>query len=260
MADPSSPQGPTPPPLAESLPEAEPARPAARPPAPRPPGPRPAPAAPAPVSQEAQQRIREANLLRMRGQLPAAERELMRAIELAPTDAQAFEMLGDIQRQAGRAADALTSYTRAAELPAAPGTRASLESKMARMALERDRAAAGQIESGALMRDNVLVTVVGSAVMPGAGQMIGGRPVRGVVIFLAWLASLVLIAVLPQTRELIAGLKSEMSGGQPAPIGDALFVIVLLVINVAVWLFGMIEAAVMSRRAREERTGWEQRI
>lgn len=248
MPDPSLPKRSTPPPLAESLPESEP-EPTPRP-APRPqarPGAIPGPAGPAKV--EAEQRIREANLLRMRGQVAAAERELMRAIELSPGDAQAFEMLGDVQRQAGRAADALKSYTRASELPAAPGTRASLESKMARMALESNRGAVGAIGNAALLSGNAAIPVVSSAVMPGVGQMISGRTILGVIIFLAWVTSLILIFELPASRNAIADVMNQIRGGPPPSVGaGAILLLVLCLINVGTWLYSVVDAWISARR------------
>lgn len=189
----------------------------------------------------------------MRGQLAAAERELMRAIELAPNDAQAFEMLGDVQRQAGRAADALRSYTRASELPAAAGTRASLESKMARMALESDTGSAGALDNAALLTGNVVIPVVSSAVMPGVGQMLSGRYLRGGIIFVVWVTSLILAFTLPQTRDILDGLKDQLNGAPQASTGHLLLTLVLLLISVAAWIYGMVDAAVLARSAKEER-------
>jgi tetratricopeptide (TPR) repeat protein len=198
---------------------------------------------------EAQQRIREANLLRMRGQLAAAERELMRAIELSPSDAQAFEMLGDIQRQAGRSADALGSYTRASELPAAPGSRAALESKMARMALERDQGSFGSLENAALLSGNVVLPLVSSAVMPGVGQMLMGRYVRGGIVFVVWVTSLILAFTLPQTRDVIDSIKAQLNGVPQVSSGHLMLTLLLLLINVATWIYGMVDAAIMARRS-----------
>jgi tetratricopeptide (TPR) repeat protein len=251
MADPPRSNENAPSPLAESLPEFD--SPKQRTPAPSRAAARPAQPQIAPANEEAQKYFREANLLRMRGQVGAAEQALRKAVELAPNDPEAFELLGDMQKQAGRTGDALTSFTRASELQRDAGRRAALEAKMARLVLERNRTAISQIGQSSLGQGNILAVVALSVVVPGLGQILAGRAVRGAIILAAWAISLIVIFVLSQTRVVIDGLSQEFRGGPPAPMNDALVVLLLLVTNVAIWIFAMVDAAVSARRAQEDR-------
>ncbi|HEX5323180.1 MAG TPA: hypothetical protein VFW40_05285 [Capsulimonadaceae bacterium] len=246
MAEPPRPNEASPPPLAESLPDAESVAPPT--PAPRAARPRTQPAI-APPNEEAQKFVRDANLLRMRGQFVPAVQAMQSAIRLAPNDPEAVELLGDIQKQAGRLQDALAAYTRAAELQSAPGRRATIEAKMARIVLERDKAAIGQLQHTSLGQGNVLTTVVLSAVVPGLGQILAGQTWRGAIILATWAITLIIVLLLPQTKIVFDGLFSELRGGPPAPAGDALKVLAVLLVNVAIWIFAMIDAAATARRA-----------
>src|SRR4051794_36321379 len=86
------------------------------------------------IQTRAEQLLREAHILRMRGQWAAAETACRQALELTPEDTLGQEMLGDLLIEKGSLDEALDVYRKAFEKQPA---KASLEEKIARAVLQK---------------------------------------------------------------------------------------------------------------------------
>jgi tetratricopeptide (TPR) repeat protein len=129
--------------------------------------------------------LREANVLRLRGQTAEAEDRCRAALELVPDEATALEMLGDLLRGRGRLEEAADLYRRSAT--AAP-QRPSPETKFAEITLElaerqrlRDTAALllQHPPSPEQQRRNVMMALLLSGLFPGLGQFYNREAVKG---------------------------------------------------------------------------------
>jgi tetratricopeptide (TPR) repeat protein len=132
--------------------------------------------------------LREANVLRLRGQLAEAEARCQAVLELAPEEPTALEMLGDLTRGRGQLEEAAALYKRA--FAAAP-QRPSPEKKLAEVTLElaerqrlRDTAALllQHPPSPQQQRRNVMIALVLSGVFPGLGQFYNHEAVKGAIL------------------------------------------------------------------------------
>jgi len=205
-----------PPPLAERLPDAGPVKPAARP-GQAPLGKRPR----ATIEQEkaAELFLRQANLLRMRGELKQSLAELVKAIDANPFDPVPHTMSADILRNVGRPDDAIREYEKAIELSLPGSAQAAIESKMARLVVEQDElnntapapgSYSSPVERGALS------TLAASAIVPGLGQWLAGDPVKAILCFVLWISGVAIFAYFsgPKSRN---GVGSSQCSLYPAP-------------------------------------------
>lgn len=140
--------------------------------------------------------LREANVLRLRGQTAEAETRCQAALELAPEEPTALEMLGDLLRGRGKLEEAAALYQRAA---AAAPNRPSPEKKYAEVTLElserqRMRDAAHLLlqnpPSPQQQRRNVIVAFMLSSLFPGLGQLYNQEWVKGGLLVLGGLVCL----------------------------------------------------------------------
>jgi TM2 domain-containing membrane protein YozV len=134
--------------------------------------------------------LREANVLRLRGQPDEAEARCRTVLELAPEEPTALEMLGDLTRGWGKLEEAAALYKRA--FAAAP-QRPSPEKKLAEVTLElaerqrlRDTAALllQHPPSPQQQRRNVMIAFVLSSLFPGLGQFYNHEAVKGILLVL----------------------------------------------------------------------------
>ena len=160
------------------------------------------------------------------------------AVELTPGDAVALELYGDILQSLGRVDDALYCYRTAADL--AP-ERASAERRYAELRLLQSRDSA-LLQSETVPR-NALVAALMSALLPGAGQVYNGEPVKGVLI-----AALALGLAL-RTPDL-RGASPTSGGGDLALWG---------LFAVALYLYAVVDARLGAARGKRTRakSGWD---
>jgi tetratricopeptide (TPR) repeat protein len=214
------------PPLAEQLPDDPPVVQAAR---------RVSHAAPA-NSKEVEDLLRQANLLRVRGDLAGAVRELRKAVEINPSAGAVHEMLGDILIKAGDAAQALESYLAAQSNGGGP----ALEAKIARIIVKRD---AGRSSSGdeALIRGSGALPIVASALVPGVGLILTGETRSASISLIGWLATLGLMLGVPAIRE---ALPYPIGGGMAHTSSGASFLALFLgLANLGFYVYSLVETA-----------------
>jgi tetratricopeptide (TPR) repeat protein len=129
--------------------------------------------------------LRQANVLRMRGQTAEAEERCRAVLELAAEEPTALEMVGDLLRGRGQLDAAADHYRRAA---AAAPDRPSPEKKVAEVALEIAERQRQRDEATLLLttpaapsqpRRNVMFAFLLSGVFPGLGQFYNHEPVKG---------------------------------------------------------------------------------
>jgi tetratricopeptide (TPR) repeat protein len=191
--------------------------------------------------------LREANILRMRGQAQAAEERCQAVLALEPAESSALEMLGDLLRERGRLEDALDHYRRAT---AAAPERPSPERKFAEVTLElseqqrlRDHAAflLQNPPSATQQRRNVLLALVISSLFPGLGQFYNREMVKGGFLVAGELICLILGAdALFRLFFTVAAMRD--SG--PVSQSGAWFGMLGLVL----WLYGVIDAVVTAQK------------
>src|SRR5262249_42477502 len=131
---------------------------------------------------------REAHLHRMRGHGAAAEALCREVLELEPDEPQGLEMLADLVADRGDLEEALERYRHAFELQP---QKAALEEKIARIVLRKGEEEHERITALLMIdaprrkgegRRNVLIAMLLSLVLPGAGQFFLGQRVKGILI------------------------------------------------------------------------------
>jgi tetratricopeptide (TPR) repeat protein len=141
---------------------------------------------------EAEKHLRQANLLRMRGELKQSLEELVKAIDANPYDPAPHSLSADILRNVGRPDDAVKEYEIAKELSAPGAAQAAIEAKLARLVIEQNELNGGDVNALGIspppLYRSGISTVIASAIVPGLGQMIVGQHVKAALLFLAWIA------------------------------------------------------------------------
>lgn len=180
-----------------------------------------------------------ANVARRRGNFKEAEQRCREAIELTPQDAAALELYGDIFQSVGRVDDALFAYERAKE---ADPNRASAEKKYAELMLLQNREIERLREE--FIPRNANVAVLFSALMPGAGQVYNGEPLKG---FLIFLTMVVCLLVLGWTGLGFPGSEGRISA-------SLVFFVALAALT---YIYAVVDANIIARRGKRPKTGWE---
>jgi tetratricopeptide (TPR) repeat protein len=203
---------------------------------------------------KAEQLLREAHLLRMRGQFAGAEERCRQALEVAPDDAAGQEMLADLLVEKGNLEEARDLY--AGVLAAQPG-RASAETSLARITLElaerqqeRDMAQAVFTGAGRLSHRERKRHLSLSLMMAlvGAGQLYNGEYVKGAIVAVVSWAGLFLGGMD------LARLLFSLMGAKPhEPITD--WRAILGFVGLFTWIYGLIDAPVRARKLSEEGRG-----
>jgi tetratricopeptide (TPR) repeat protein len=191
--------------------------------------------------------LREANVLRMRGQASEAEERCRAALERAPDDPTALEMLGDLLRGRGQLEEAAGLFQRA--MAAAP-QRTSPETKFAEITLElaerqhqRDIATLLLQQPGSQVRQqrNVWAALFFAGLFPGLGQFYNREPVKGGLLVAG---ALICIGVGGASLfQLLFTVMSARSHGQVDSYG-AWFGFLGFVL----WLYSVIDAVVVAQR------------
>jgi tetratricopeptide (TPR) repeat protein len=191
--------------------------------------------------------LREANVLRLRGQFAEAEARCRAALELAPTDPTALEMMGDLERGRGQLAEAAKRYQSA--LASSP-QRPSVEKKFAEVTLElaerqrlRDAATLmlAHPRSAEQQRRNVMLAFILSGLFPGLGQFYNREPMKGTLLVLG--ALVCLWVGLQSLLRLFLTVVTTRPAGQVGSM-EAWFG----VLGVVLWLYSVIDAVVTAQK------------
>jgi hypothetical protein len=198
--------------------------------------------------------LREANVLRMRGQAVEAEGRCRSVLEQAPEEATALEMLGDLIRGRGQLEEAAELFRRA--MVAAPG-RPSPETKFAEITLElaerqRTRDGASLLlqrpASPGHERRNVALAVLLSSFFPGLGQFYNHEGVKGALLVAGGLICLGLGG--DALLRLLFTVTAARSAG-PVDSLSAWFGLLGFVL----WLYSVIDAVVVAQKRGRSAAG-----
>jgi len=199
------------------------------------------PLSPPGVDSRVEELLRDAHLARVRRHWAEAETLCRRALDLKPDDAMGLEMLGDLLAEKGDLDGALERFRAALALDP---TKAALEDRIARLALQKGEAELERQEAERLLNSptgkvaakrNATVAVLLSLVCPGAGQVFNRQTVKGALLIAVWLPSLF---GMMELFRLFVVLMGAGRGLQPDQ-GLAL----LGLVGVLVWLYAIIDAS-----------------
>ena len=191
--------------------------------------------------------LREANVLRLRGQAAEAEERCRAVLAIEPAESTALEMLGDLLRGRGKLEEAAELFQRAA---AAAPSRPSPEKKYAEVTLElaerqrlRDTATLllQHPASPAQQRRNVMFALLLSAAFPGLGQFYNRDAVKGAVLVAGALICLWL-GIEPLLR-LFLTVATAHASGEVNSFG-AWFGL----LGGVLWLYSVIDAVVVAQK------------
>lgn len=200
--------------------------------------------------------LADANRLRARGDLEAAERRCRQALAMAPGNWQAHELLGDIFYQQRRGDEAMEHYRLAR---AGNPERVVLEQKVGRASLVADEAELTRLRAEGLLRGEREqvprrpgVAAVLSLVVPGFGQIHNREHIKGVILVCVWLM-LVLGAVGAVLGTLARQGGGATAGGQFGLLAAfAMFfsrpTLWWTLLAIGVWLYGIADAALRAAK------------
>ena len=195
------------------------------------------------VQARVEQLLRDAHLHRMRQQWAAAETLCRQALELCPDDALGLEMLGDLLAENGSLDQALDVYRKSFEQQPQKG---ALEEKIARVVLrkgeeERERREAELLLSNpsgqSTRKRNTTIAILLSVICPGGGQLFNADYLKGGILFVVGLASIVLGG--PELLKMMLGLAWRLPKGQDVDGMRA----ALGVLGGLVWMYSLLDAA-----------------
>lgn len=185
--------------------------------------------------------LREASMFRRREKFRDAEAKCREALNYAPKDAAALELLGDLMQGVGKINEALAAYKRAQK---ADPKRSSAERKYADLLMLQQ--SWNRLDPEAVPK-NGYVAVMLSLLLPGAGQIYNGEYGKGVFFLLATTFCVFLLAWSPW--------------GFPAEHGRhhlTISFMICVVISAAVYIVALIDANVVGKAGgRRGPTGWE---
>jgi Tfp pilus assembly protein PilF len=198
-------------------------------------------------TEAAERLLREAHILRMRGQFVPAEERCRQALELAPDDVSGVEMLADLLAEKGNMEEARDLYQRALELQ--PG-RPSAETALARVVLElgereHDRVAAqlmlagGSAAARGERKRRVTLSILLSGLFAGFGQIYNGETGKGLGIAVVYLATLIFGA--PELLRMVLTLAGVRGPRHAAPIDP--WAVIIGFVGMFVWIYSIIDAA-----------------
>ena len=197
-------------------------------------------------SPEVEAALRQAGLLRARGDLAGAEREARQAIAMDSASSAAYEALGDLQMQAGQSLAAAESYRRAQSC----GAGVAIESKIARATLQSSKADADMLREIPLTRGRPVLGYIASALVPGLGIALAGEYVPAAISFVGWAGTLGLMLAIPSVRAIV---ESSMGGGHSLSVGASAgsggqFLALLLgVANIGFWIYSLVVTGRLAR-------------
>ena len=201
--------------------------------------------------------LREAHLLHLRGQFDLAAEKCRTALEQDRLNWEAHELLGDILRDRGDPAAAITEYRAALAIAPAEG---QLEEKMARASLlQADLSDTTQpADSDALApfapRKRGIAVLLSA--ITGLGQIYNGQFIKGAILLVVEIILLVVIA------RISAAVVRQMQMSQNALAEFAPLVAPFIdprvlpwtILAALCWLYGVVDAAVVSARQAERQT------
>lgn len=228
-----------------------------------------------PPDQEVERLLVTANLHRIRGDLLLAEQTCRQALALRPKDPDILEFLGDLLCERGEAQEAQAVYRSALE--AKPGN-PRIEDKIARLVIssaptpsQRPQAAPAPPtpsrqpaytptrRTGSFHPNPGMAFFLGS-LFPGLGQFYTGRPLKGLIVVAA--AVLAVWQIVAKLIPLLASLGSMYNlpgepDAMPTPpnisTSSATGLIGWLLLFLAVWLYGCIDASITALRIQNAR-------
>lgn len=188
--------------------------------------------------------LREAYVHQMRNELLQAEQACRQVLELDVQNAEALELLGDIQERTGRLEEAVQSFREARDHSPVDSPRyASAERKYAAAILKQQGFSATDLPEEPA---SPLLAIAASIVFPGLAQWLMNDRTKGGVLMVIWLILLLMMAFSP------LGVKDIERGG-----GVFLF---LASVMASVYIVGLIDAYQTSKRGgarRKPKSGWE---
>ncbi|MGQ9488787.1 MAG: tetratricopeptide repeat protein [Armatimonadota bacterium] len=188
--------------------------------------------------------LREAYVYQMRNELLRAEQACRQVLELDANNAEAMELLGDVQERTGRLEEAVQSFRRARDLSPIDSPRyASAERKYAAAVLKQQGISAADLPEEPA---SPLLAIAASIVFPGLAQWLMNDRTKGGVLIGIWLVLLLLMAFSPWGVQNI-----ERSGGA---------FLFLASVMASVYVVSLIDAYQTSKRGgprRKPKSGWE---
>lgn len=188
--------------------------------------------------------LREAYVYQMRNELLRAEERCRQVLDLDADNAEALELLGDIQERTGRLEEAIQSFRRARDLSPVESARyASAERKYAAALLKQRGIFAADLPEEPT---SPLLAIAASIVLPGLAQWLMNDRTKGAVLMGIALVLLLLIAFSPW------GVRNIEEGGGAF--------LLLASVAASVYVVSLIDAYQTARRGgprRKPRSGWE---
>ncbi len=188
--------------------------------------------------------LREAYIYQMRNELLQAEQRCRQVLELDAHNAEALELLGDIQERTGRLEEAIQSFRQARDLSPVDSPRyASAERKYAAAVLKQQGISASDLPPEPA---SPLMAIAASLVFPGLAQWLMDDRTKGGVLMAIWLILLLLMAFSPW------GVQNIERGGWAF--------LSLAAVMASVYIVALIDAYQVSRRGgvrRKPKSGWE---
>lgn len=188
--------------------------------------------------------LREAYIYQMRNELLQAEQRCRQVLELDAHNAEALELLGDIQERTGRLEEAIQSFRQARDLSPVDSPRyASAERKYAAAVLKQQGISAADLPPEPA---SPLMAIAASLVFPGLAQWLMNDRTKGGVLMAIWLILLLLMAFSPW------GVQNIERGGWAF--------LSLAAVMASVYIVALIDAYQVSKRGgvrRKPKSGWE---
>ena len=188
---------------------------------------------------DADKLLTSVNISRRRGQFAQAETDCRAALMLIPKDGAALEMYGDILQSVGRVDDALYAYERALQ---ADPKRTLSEKKYAELMLLQNR----EIEMLRVeyVPKNPTVAVLLSSLFSGSGQIYNGDTLKGIVLITIFVGCIFAVGKTTQ-------------GGQHGHYSMNGPMVVIAVLGVSAYIFGVVDALQCAKRGRKLASGWD---
>ena len=206
-------------------------------------------------SPDAKQLLTLANLARVRGNWVEAERNCQQAVQLAPDNAEAWELLGDACYAQRKGAQAINYFRRAHQLN--PG-RGLLEEKIGKASLliARQEMLINAPElylAGRLRTRSPSFAGAFSCLCPGLGQLYNGQWQKGFILITCYLGAVLLLV-----RVSLQALSALVAAGQRFPdmmrlLGGLLsgWPLFFGLVAVVIWGYSIVDAAYAASKGEE---------
>ena len=198
-----------------------------------------------PEKARVEQYLRDAHIMRMRGQWAGAETLARKALEIDADDPMGIEMLGDLLTGKGDLEGALSQYRAALEKQP---TKVALEEKIARLVLQQSEEEREKLEAQLLLdsplkqqeaKRNATMAILLSLFWPGLGQLLVYRQwVKGGI-----LAGTGLITLGFGMTELFKVFAAIAGAGRSLDSRPNDLLAVLGLLGILVWIYSLLDAA-----------------